>query len=109
METLKSLILDQEHITAVKRVCCELIHSVTVIYFMLNKSGVTLFNLLYFCIFIALVLYLLKNLFLGECYKLSSFNYCSKGEYEPPHMHCTLHQLHGFASSSYCFNGLSAS
>ena len=45
METLKSLILDQEHITAVKRVCCELIHSVTVIYFMLNKRGVTLFNL----------------------------------------------------------------
>ena len=32
METLKSLILDQEHITAVKRVSYILIQGVTVIY-----------------------------------------------------------------------------
>ena len=77
METLKSLILDQEHITAVKRVCYGLIYSVIIIaiYFMLNKSDTTLFSLLYFyCIYI--VLYCsLKNLFLGVCNKVSSLKY----------------------------------
>ena len=101
METLKSLILDQEHITAVKRVCYGLIYSVIiiVIYFMLNKS-VFLLHLY------SIVLFTEKPIF-GSVQLSFSLKYtciCWKGEYE-----CTLHQLHVFVSRSYCFNGLSAS